>query len=421
MAGPVLLGYLDSPMGGAPGHHTLSKVGGSPDWAWPPPSPYCCGICETPLVQVVQVYAPLSGSPHHRTLHLLACTQPPCWGQPPAWRALRSQRPPEASSTVSTSTSSSTSTISTTTSSTSTEASTAGGWADGADDWGDEDLANGNLAGLPSPSPSPPSLTSPSPPSLASPSPPSPSPGGAAGPLPSLSTLSLGPHHPPDRNANSGAMEVPAAAMAEVEDMGEEEDCVAAEEVVLPAGTDIPGLFLRPNRPLGPELLVEPWYLAVGEEGGVEEVGDHEAGLLLEYKAREALAAVAGGGQRAGQAGEGWEEAVPCHGDHYFHHMVTVLQQNPGQVLRYTRQAEAPPLLLRPLTEKRPKCRHCGSGTVLEVQLLPSLVAGLRLEGVEGPAVEFGTVLVYSCLASCWPEGGREAREEALLLQAETM
>ena len=38
---------------------------------------------------------------------------------------------------------------------------------------------------------------------------------------------------------------------------------------------------------------------------------------------------------------------------------------------------------------------------------------------VEGPPVEFGTVLVFSCLASCWGEGG--PREEAVIVQGETM
>ena len=80
----------------------------------------------------------------------------------------------------------------------------------------------------------------------------------------------------------------------------------------------------------------------------------------------------------------------------------------------------------------------CGSSTTFELQLLPSLVAQLRVEGgrvrkalfknctidsylpqEEGPPVEFGTVLVFSCLASCWGEG--EPKEETVIVQAETM
>ena len=39
---------------------------------------------------------------------------------------------------------------------------------------------------------------------------------------------------------------------------------------------------------------------------------------------------------------------------------------------------------------------------------------------VDGPPVEFGTVLVYSCLASCWGDDGGP-REEIVIEQGETM
>ena len=39
---------------------------------------------------------------------------------------------------------------------------------------------------------------------------------------------------------------------------------------------------------------------------------------------------------------------------------------------------------------------------------------------VDGPPVEFGTVLVYSCLASCWGDDGGP-REEIVIVQGETM
>ena len=39
---------------------------------------------------------------------------------------------------------------------------------------------------------------------------------------------------------------------------------------------------------------------------------------------------------------------------------------------------------------------------------------------VDGPPVEFGTVLVYSCLASCWEDHGGP-REEIVIVQGETM
>ena len=48
-----------------------------------------CRLHYTTLYWAGQVYAPLAGSPHHRTLYLFACLLPPCWGQPAAWVALR--------------------------------------------------------------------------------------------------------------------------------------------------------------------------------------------------------------------------------------------------------------------------------------------------------------------------------------------
>ena len=55
-----------------------------------------------------------------------------------------------------------------------------------------------------------------------------------------------------------------------------------------------------------------------------------------------------------------------------------------------------------------------------ELQLLPSLVSLLRVRGRAGPALEFGTVMVFTCSRSCWGEGDTP-RQETLILQAETM
>jgi len=224
-------------------------------------------------------------------------------------------------------------------------------------------------------------------------------------------------------------------AQATVEEDGEEEGCVAMEEIEQPA-TDIPSLFFAANRPSqssSGELRIAPHYLWVGEEtegsNGKGEILKDEERLLQEYKAREALEVAMGQGGKGGDwgkggsGGEGWEKVIPSHGDDLLHKMVEVIQRNPGQVLRYTRQCGVSPLLLQPIQEtKIPCCRYCGSSLTFELQLLPSLVSQLRVdEGeVDGPPVEFGTVLVYSCLASCWGDVGGP-REEIVIVQGETM
>ena len=52
--------------------------------------------------------------------------------------------------------------------------------------------------------------------------------------------------------------------------------------------------------------------------------------------------------------------------------------------------------------------------------MLPSLVSLLRVRGRAGPALEFGTVIVFTCSRSCWGEGDTP-RQETVILQAETM
>ena len=42
-----------------------------------------------------------------------------------------------------------------------------------------------------------------------------------------------------------------------------------------------------------------------------------------------------------------YEKSVPSHGDEYFHKFVSVIGENPGQILRYGRQCQGEPLLLR--------------------------------------------------------------------------
>ena len=82
-----------------------------------------------------------------------------------------------------------------------------------------------------------------------------------------------------------------------------------------------------------------PHYIWVDEE--VESttpapLTDHERQLLMEYKAKEAMEAAAGGAGGGGGKTEGdmYEEAVPCHGDEFLHRIITVMQENPGQILR---------------------------------------------------------------------------------------
>ena len=72
------------------------------------------------------------------------------------------------------------------------------------------------------------------------------------------------------------------------------------------------------------------------------------------------------------------------------------------------------------------QCRHCQGQLVCEVQILPSMIPSLAFEGGDqGIApLEFGTVMVYTCLKSCWePETTTHSpyKNEIIYLQAETL
>lgn len=89
---------------------------------------------------------------------------------------------------------------------------------------------------------------------------------------------------------------------------------------------------------------------------------------------------------------------------------------------RYCREEGAAPLWLRPPGpgEGVGKCQHCGGSTMFELQLTPQLLLHLRVSGVQGVPLEFGTVAVFTCTASCWDDKDT-VRQEALVVQCEVI
>jgi hypothetical protein len=128
-----------------------------------------------------------------------------------------------------------------------------------------------------------------------------------------------------------------------------------------------------------------------------------------------------GGGGGCEGGGERYERApAAVRKLQRFH---TLLAQVPGQALRYL--WDAPEHLLWPLAKPLsalpppPPCEACGASRRLELQVLPPLLYGLRVEehalgaGAGGKAaallggMDYLTVLVFSCEASC-ADGGEE-------------
>jgi len=425
---PIFLGYPDERVEGRATDFTTSKLGGSPDWCvlnTTNPNPVC-SVCSSVQSLVSQIYAPLHNSVYHRTLYIFCCVQPSCWNDSRSWTCYRSQ--------VRDTTSSSTPEEAVAPTKSQTLKTT--DWLDDADDWGDDNDDNGN----------PDSLTSPS-------SPDSPPPQGALGGFPpgphlqnynlnnnediSLRNLNIGdgdtdagerPRKPEDAGGSLGHRQRPREGAggslgygdettAEIELDDEDQGCVSVDIPQVDT-SHIPALFVsNPNSGDVPTtgVVLTSRYIWVGEEASSAPVpSQHEINLLNQLKNE-------GGLDGGGGGVDVYEKAVPRHGDEFTHKLVSTVQKNPGQVLRYCRGSTEPPLLFQPLDAKDlSPCKECGEPSVFELQLLPTLVSVLEAEHVEGTVVEFGTLLLYSCAASCWKEGN-SVKSETVILQQENM
>jgi len=404
---PMLLGFVDDYMSDDREHFTSNKVGGLPDWDPKFKNPKC-GECGQGSVLVTQIYAPLSsvGQQYHRTLYLFSCLQPRCWNKPRSWICLRYQvlvDDKKSEPSVK-----------------SIDVKNATDWINDADDWGDDDetelgdLGNFNFSNH---SNSNIMLTT------------------IQQPKTSSLNVELNNLNITDDNGNVGCCQLEKLAKAEARNEAVAEIEMDTEDteitVDLPdCEKNIPNLFSLGNRSVEPEMKIAPFYIWVEEEKleKDENITDHEMKLINEYKARESINAVQSSGGSSKKSNKSvspddqYEKSVPSHGDESFHKFLTVIGYNPGQILRYGRKSQSGPLLLRPLSESvsNLKCQYCGSQLSFEFQILPSLVSQMSVKGLEGVPVEFGTVLVYTCQASCWPDSTCP-RVETVLVQQEAM
>ena len=102
------------------------------------------------------------------------------------------------------------------------------------------------------------------------------------------------------------------------------------------------------------------------------------------------------------------------------------MKHEPFIFFRYSRDSE--PLLLSKLktSPSSIRCSYCRGPTLCEVQLLSTLIPSLELRGgsmfdAAPSALEFGTVLVYTCRESCWAAGKRDYCVEKVIVQAELL
>ncbi|XP_061630942.1 programmed cell death protein 2-like isoform X1 [Phyllopteryx taeniolatus] len=187
-----------------------------------------------------------------------------------------------------------------------------------------------------------------------------------------------------------GAMEEDVAEPVpeeEKEDVGRPYDLALAEP-----GPDVP--------------VLRAFFIGVLDERDVEaeteeeeEERSHADKLLRDYERREgAVAAVC----------ETYEKSGARHGDRAFSSFRKRISACPRQILRYCRGGR-PLLMSAHETPPPPPCEACGGPRTFELQLMPALVGLLSWTGgtETGSPPEFGTVLVFTCAASCWTSSRR--------------
>ncbi|XP_076043501.1 programmed cell death 2 like trus [Oratosquilla oratoria] len=439
-----LLGYVDEQINSHNRHlvnYTTNKIGGLPDW--------CSGTCKIPSCVrcgrtqslVAQIYAPLQGSPYHRTLYFFACVTRECWNRPVSWTCLRSQvldqdAMPTSPATTSPPTTANSSKSKGESSWFEDDDDWGGGGGGGKDDWsgGNNNDGNGNnssntIYSTPSSSSSQLYLDN------------------LNKSAPNLNNLNANNTavlqdvtrsfdrqlnlNEGDNNANEalrGAVGVvpPGCEMGEASALieGPEEDMIAVDTPEKPT-TDIPALFQEGvHIDANIDVTLVPFFLASDDEPEeTTEFSEHERELLLQYtqsKGHEFKEEDLDGAQAKGDGV--YEKDVTHHGDALLHKFKKRISRSPQQVLRYCREEGALPLWLYPPTQQDhlQKCCHCSGPLAFEMQLTPQLVLFLRVEGVIGTPLEFGTVVLLSCVRSCWAEGDT-FRREALVVQHEVV
>ena len=87
----MLLGLCDAPIKGeSVPYFTDSLLGGVPHWLSQDSQVPVCRLCTSVMKLIIQLYAPLIDSPHHRVIYIFACTQSTCQNESGSWCAMRS-------------------------------------------------------------------------------------------------------------------------------------------------------------------------------------------------------------------------------------------------------------------------------------------------------------------------------------------
>ncbi|GAB1606364.1 programmed cell death protein 2-like [Argonauta hians] len=169
------------------------------------------------------------------------------------------------------------------------------------------------------------------------------------------------------------------------------------------------------------KVCLKCYYLNVYEESTETDHSEHISHLLQDYKEREGKAyeqmVTAAESGKSSSCAENYEKTNVQHGNKAVYKFYKTISKCPEQCVRY--QVGGKPITLTKNLPKAGSCDYCGADRQFEFQLMPSLVKDLTVCDSNDYAVEFGTVIFYTCSQSCWDDGKHHWREEECCVQDE--
>ncbi|XP_029464546.1 programmed cell death protein 2-like [Rhinatrema bivittatum] len=358
----VLLGFKDLAIDNSSAvSWNTSKIGNLPDTAPSITMIYpSCGICNSSLVHIIQIYCPLESSPFHRVINVFACGKKQCWGKSNSWKVLRSQYSEVQGKEILNSKSKQETNV------------TTKDWCEGSDDWGiheTEDLTGhipSHLLGLN---------------------------GIESSPL---------------------CVDMDCTVQFQGLALDEATDVSGALEMPIPTGE---GLIMTSS-----VSLLQSYYISVADEEDYTDCidTDHAQKLLKEYQQREGtdLGGIISESCAGKVENEKYEKSEFRKRDQVFYKFMKRISACHEQILRYSWNGQPLFITSPPFNGNKlvPACNNCGSGRIFEFQLMPALVSILKGADTD-VSVEFGTVIVYTCQKSCWTYDQRSPLEEFVFVQ----
>ncbi|XP_065201669.1 programmed cell death protein 2-like [Planococcus citri] len=380
----VLLGFVDEPITDnykEEVDYTTNKLGGHPDWITAQTdSTIICKVCRSVTPLLLQIYAPVTEKINqHRTLYIFACLNPTCWGISKSWTCIKNQMAMKKKQDSFVSNFSN------------------DDWCTDSNNWNcdSNNTCNSSLDLF---------LEN------------------EASSMLSRVTVCAEENANviPDRTCVD-VLDAPASAEIEPD----ENEPIMVDSPTVPH-CDLSNLLKQV--PTSPKVYREdtyfvPSFIYVMEERLERDpLSEHVQMLLTEYSRssenRNSLKITKNVNVSRRSDDEVYERSRPLHGDKLFHTFLSRIKLNPDQIIRYCRSNEAP-LFLFPELDIPAKCKHCNGEMVFEMQILPTIINYLRLNGAgraEKDILEFGSVFIYSCQESCDKPDG----EECVLIQMET-